>query len=426
MMEKIALCILLVFALPYASNAGESPPGPIKLIVPFSAGGGSDTFARILQKTIRDNDLSISPVVIVNISGAGGTIGSRHVRDAKVDGNTALLLHDGIFTAKYSGKVKYGAEAFEPVAAMGSFGMVLAVKSTSRHQTLSGLLVESALNPDTITYSTNLGAPSHFTGLMLEKAHAGTAFRFVQGGGGAKRLSALLGGHAEVSVFSITEYAQYQTSGLRALAVLAESRHPAFPDIPCSHEMGVEVDSINTQFLWVPKGTKPARIHFLADLLEAAVATSFFRERMKMLHVDNLFLRGEALRSEIAKRDASYQDVDLREIKNAPRLELWVLAGVLFLGLGLLVGQKQLREEKLEQMVNPGLGIRCGIIVVLYVTLLQMGGDFRLSTAAFICILGGQLMGRTPGRITLLAMFSVVASLSLHWLFTGVLVVDLP
>jgi tripartite-type tricarboxylate transporter receptor subunit TctC len=424
MMEKIALCILLIFALPYTSNAGGPPSGPIKLIVPFSAGGGSDTFARILQKTIRDNDLSVSPVVIVNMSGAGGTIGSRHVRDAKADGKTALLLHDGIFTAKYSGKVKYGAEVFEPVAAMGSFGMVLTVKSTSKHQTLPDLLGEAATNPDTITYSTNLGAPSHFTGLMLEKAHAGTAFRFVQGGGGAKRLSALLGGHAEVSVFSISEYAQFKASGLRALAVLAESRHPAFPDIPCSYEMGVEVDSINTQFLWVPKGTKPARIHFLADLLETAVATSFFKERMKMLHVDNLFIRGEALRSEIAKRDASYEVVDLREMKNAPRLELWILAGVVFLGL--LVGRKQLRKEKLERMVNPGKGILCGVVVLLYVTLLQIGGDFRLSTAVFICILGSQLMERTLGRITLLAMFSVTASLSLHWLFTGVLVVDLP
>ena len=423
-MEKIALCILLIFALPYASNAGESPSGPIKLIVPFTAGGGSDTFARILQKTIRDNDLSVSPVVIVNISGAGGTIGSRHVRDAKADGKTALLLHDGIFTAKYSGKVKYGPEVFEPVAAMGSFGMVLTVNSDSRHQTLPGLLGEAATKPDTITYSTNLGAPSHFTGLMLEKAHEGSAFRFVQGGGGAKRLSALLGGHADVSVFSISEYAQFKASGLRALAVLAESRHPAFPDIPCSHEMGVPVDSINTQFLWVPKGTTPARIHFLADLLEAAVATSFFKERMKMLHVDNLFIRGEALRSEIAKRDASYEVVDLREMENAPRLELWVLAGVVFLGL--LVGRKQLRKEELERMVNPGKGILCGAVVLLYVTLLQMGGDFRLSTAVFICILGSQLMERTLGRITLLAMFSVTASLSLHWLFTGVLVVDLP
>ena len=259
---------------------------------------------------------------------------------------------------------------------------------------------------------------------MLEKAHEGSAFRFVQGGGGAKRLSALLGGHADVSVFSISEYAQFKASGLRALAVLAESRHPAFPDIPCSHEMGVEVDSINTQFLWVPKGTSPARIDFLADLLEAAVATSFFKERMKIMHVDNLFIRGEALRSEIAKRDASYEVVDLREMENAPRLELWVLAGVVFLGL-LVVG-KQLQQEKLERMVNPGKGILCGVVVLLYVIVLQMGGDFRFLTAVFICILGSQLMKRTPGRITLLAMFAVMASLGLHWLFTGVLVVDLP
>ena len=160
------------------------PDGPLKLVVPFAPGGGSDTFARIIQKVVRDEKLSPVPLVIVNVPGAGGTIGSRQVRDAKADGQTLLLLHDGIFTAKYSGKVSFGADAFEPVVAMGRGGMVLAVKSDSRYSDLSSLLAEAASNPDSITYSTNLGAPSHFAGLMLEQAQSGASFRFVQGGGG--------------------------------------------------------------------------------------------------------------------------------------------------------------------------------------------------------------------------------------------------
>ena len=145
---------------PSAFDATGYPDGPLKLIVPFAPGGGSDTIARIIQKAIRDEKLSPVPLVIVNVPGAGGTIGSRQVRDAKADGQTLLLLHDGIFTAKYSGKVSFGAEAFNPVA-MGRGGMVLAVKSDSRFSDLLSLLGEAASNPDSITYSTNLGAPSH-------------------------------------------------------------------------------------------------------------------------------------------------------------------------------------------------------------------------------------------------------------------------
>ena len=96
--------LLIAFSL-FPSMLQAYPDGPLKLVVPFAPGGGSDTIARIIQKAIRDEKLSPVPLVIVNVPGAGGTIGSRQVRDAKADGQTLLLLHDGIFTAKYSGKV---------------------------------------------------------------------------------------------------------------------------------------------------------------------------------------------------------------------------------------------------------------------------------------------------------------------------------
>ena len=100
-----------------SSGAGEFPRKPIKVVVPFGPGGDSDTFARIMQKTIRDHELLPEPLVILNVPGAGGTIGSRRVRDAAPDGYTILNLHEGIFTSKYAGRVSYGPEAFRPIAA---------------------------------------------------------------------------------------------------------------------------------------------------------------------------------------------------------------------------------------------------------------------------------------------------------------------
>ncbi|MGY8659665.1 MAG: tripartite tricarboxylate transporter substrate-binding protein, partial [Verrucomicrobiales bacterium] len=72
------------------SGRGDFPRKPIKVVVPFGPGGDSDTFARIMQKTIRDHELLPEPLVILNVPGAGGTIGSRRVRDAAPDGYTIL------------------------------------------------------------------------------------------------------------------------------------------------------------------------------------------------------------------------------------------------------------------------------------------------------------------------------------------------
>ena len=401
------------------------PEGPVRLVVPFSPGGGSDTFGRIVQKVVRDEKLSPVPLVIVNVPGAGGTIGSRHVLNAKPDGQTALLLHDGIFTAKYSGKASYGAEAFEPVAALGRVGMVLAVKNDSRFADLPSMLDETAANPATVTYSTNLGAPSHFAGLMLEKARPGASFRFVQGGGGAKRLSALLGGHAEVSVFSVAEYDQFKASGLRALAILSKSRHHAFPELPSSHELGIPVESANTQFVWVPKGTSAERVRWLAELFERAARTPFYKERMAALHTDDEFWVGEELQQEVDARDAAYASVDLRKMQHAPHLERWVLVGVILLSLGLLL-QRRTKGTIPTNTPQVRRGLLGAVLAMLYVLLLQFGMDYRVATLLFLFLFGAILLERTFVNFCRLGAFALAATLLLHWVFTGPLFVDLP
>lgn len=103
--------LLLVSLLPAGcayddlpESTGEWPRRPVKVVVPFGAGGGSDTFARIVQRAVRDQHLLPQPLVIINVPGAGATIGSRRVKDARPDGYTLLMLHEAILTAKYSGQ----------------------------------------------------------------------------------------------------------------------------------------------------------------------------------------------------------------------------------------------------------------------------------------------------------------------------------
>ena len=121
LITSVAIVALMVacFGSDSGSDGEAYPARPIKLVVPFGPGGGSDTFGRIIKRGIDEAGLLPQPFVIINRPGGSATIGSRYVRDAKPDGYTLLLLHDAIITAKYSGKVNYGPEAFEPVASTG-------------------------------------------------------------------------------------------------------------------------------------------------------------------------------------------------------------------------------------------------------------------------------------------------------------------
>ena len=215
---------------------GDFQSKPITVIVPFYAGGGSDVFVRIFQNAIRKNNLCSQPLVIKNIAGAGGTIGSRTARDAEADGHTILCLHDGIYTAQHYGNADWGPADFEPIAATGRSGVVVAVEEDSPYSSLSELMQEANQRPYQLVYGTNLGAPNHYSALFLQKGKPGAKFRFTQTVGGAKRLAQLKGGHIDLTGFSVAEYQQFKDAGIKALASLGEEREPSFPNLPTANE----------------------------------------------------------------------------------------------------------------------------------------------------------------------------------------------
>ena len=140
---------------------GKFPEKPITVIVPFAAGGGSDVFARIVQEAIRKNELCPQPLVVKNVAGAGGTIGSRAAREAEPDGHVILCLHDGIYTAQHYGNADWGPADFEPIAATGRSGVVVAVSQDSPYDSLDDLMKEAVRRPYQLVFGTNLGAPNH-------------------------------------------------------------------------------------------------------------------------------------------------------------------------------------------------------------------------------------------------------------------------
>ena len=314
--------IKLVF---FCSLQGDYPSKPITVIVPFAAGGGSDVFVRIFQNAIRKNNLCPQPIVIKNIAGAGGTIGSRSAKNATPDGHTILCLHDGIYTAQHYGNADWGPDNFEPIAATGRSGVVVAVEEDSPYASLNELMEEARDRPYQLVYGTNLGAPNHYSALFLQNGKSGAKFRFTQTGGGAKRLAQLKGGHIDLTGFSVAEYQQFKDAGIKALASLGEERESSFPNLTTALEQDVRATHDLMQFWWAPQNTPPERIAYLQNLLAEAMATREIKESFQNLHMDPVLQVGQDLLKTIADRSQKLQGITIDKPTALPPLESIIL-----------------------------------------------------------------------------------------------------
>ena len=420
---------------------GKFPERPVKIIVPFGPGGGSDTFARIIQQEINGKKLLDQKVVIVNVPGAGATIGSRRAKNAPADGYTILHLHDAILTAKLSGVVPYGTEKFEPIAGTGRVGLLITVDQSSPYNSLTELMDETHRKPDSVLFAANIGAPSHFAGLMLERKRPGAAFRYTQSGGGAKRLSALSGGHVHVSAFSTSEYKQYRAAGLKALAYFGAERHPDFQDIPTAREQGFDVLSDNIGFWWAPKGTPQDRIAVVAKVLEKAMASPDVLQRLDELSIEPMFLYGDELHAQLDDKQTRMAAVAPESTYHPPNFPLFIAIAVVGLGIAIVVPSvrsrndtSQTKRSKDPDAKTPGVGglipiplLTISLLTVGYVAALQSQWvEYRVATIIYIGVFGWLLTGPSRRLKIAVCATAVILGLGVHFAMTQVFFIDLP
>ena len=267
------LTSIAVSVTAWGAALAEYPEKPIKIIVPFAAGGGSDAVARMFHNAIEVNKLSPVPLVVTNIAGPGGRIGSRQAKDADPDGYTLLMNHMTLLTSEATGLADYGYRDFEPIAGTGDVCLTTAVMESSPYKTLDDLLTAGKEQPDKLVYGVNLGALNHMGGLLLQATNPGTQFRFVQIGGDVANFTNLKGGHIDVTSISAGQFNAGRSAGLRGLAILADKRHPAMPDVPTAREQGFDI-SFCFEYWWLaPKGTPADRVAKLAEMFKAAMET---------------------------------------------------------------------------------------------------------------------------------------------------------
>lgn len=274
------------------------PEKPIRVVVPFRAGGGSSALARNLQAAIEKHKLLQRPMVVVNVTGGSGTIGSRRVKDAKPDGYTFLQIHGSIFATKAAGRVEYGHEAFEPVITTTRSCVYLAVPASSPYKSYKELIAAGRAKPGKLKQADSIGGVTHFPSAALEKL-TGAKFGLVQAGGTSKRFASMKGGHTQLAFMS-TGWLKRGGDQLRGLLYMGDERLAQAPGMPTAKELGYDVTSCLVRRYWAPKGTPADRIKVFADALEKAAGTSELMAFHKKSSQNLVIKRDAALRADIA------------------------------------------------------------------------------------------------------------------------------
>jgi tripartite-type tricarboxylate transporter receptor subunit TctC len=267
-------------AWPLAARAQAYPSRPITIVVPYPAGGPTDTLARILAEHMRTS-LGQS-VIIENVSGAGGSIGVGRVARAAPDGYTVSIGHwqtHVLNGASY--KLPYDVvKDFEPVSLLADTPQWIVARKTLPPKDLKELIAWLKENPGKATAGTvGVGGPE-ITGIYFQKS-TGTSFPFVPYRGGAPLNQDLLAGQIDFGFGqAASAFVHVRNGNLKVYAVMAKTRWPAAPDIPTIDEAGVS--GLYASFwhgLWVPRGTPKEIIAKLNSAVQAALADATVRQR---------------------------------------------------------------------------------------------------------------------------------------------------
>jgi tripartite-type tricarboxylate transporter receptor subunit TctC len=285
------LClVLMVSGFFFILAAGVAPAqeikGPIKIVVSYPAGGGSDVAARLIADKLKD---SLGQTVIVeNKPGASGRIGTEYAKGQPADGSTMLVVNPALFVVSpvVFSKLGYNPDAdFAPVSLITTYQFCVSVPATSPIKDVKGLIEWIKKNPNQANYgSPAAGSLPHFFGLMIGKA-AGVEMVHTSYNGSAPLVTALIGGQIPIGVDSYDVQSAYHPDKIRILATAGTTRKR--PDIPTFKEQGFpEIEGEGWNGIVVPSKTPKPVIDKLSVAIVKAVKSPDVVEKIRGLGSD--------------------------------------------------------------------------------------------------------------------------------------------
>jgi tripartite-type tricarboxylate transporter receptor subunit TctC len=279
---RAAAAALVAGAFQRTGRADTYPTRPVRLIVPFAAGGNTDVIMRIAAQQLSAR--LGQPFYVENLAGAGGTTGTAVARKASPDGHTLLAATSGfIINPSLSAKTPFDpVKDFAPVTVIATIPVVLVVYPPTQARSLMELVALVKASPGTLSYAhAATGSSAHLSGELF-KLRFGLDLVTVPFNGAAPAITSTMGGHTPIAFVPLSAAISNIRDGtLRALAVASPRRVTALPDVPTMAEAGApDQESDALQGLVVPAGTPRPIIDLLHREIVQIVALPDVKERL--------------------------------------------------------------------------------------------------------------------------------------------------
>lgn len=295
-----SVCVVIAGALlPIAGPvlAQDYPNKPVRLIIPYPAGGASDLTARAVV-SVADEYLG-QPMIVVIRAGGGGAVGAEAAAKSKPDGYTVFMADPAnLIILPQVQKIAYNPADFIPIGQVVSLPALLVVQTGTPWKTAKDFIDAARKEPGKLKHSAVTFSPEH---LMFEALTAkyGAKFTHVPSTGGGPALASLLGGHVDANgLYPPVAFPHIQGGKLRALGVASSKRWQPIPDIPTLAEQGFDVDARLWLGLVAPRGTPEAALAKLRDAVKKISEDTSFKTMMTRMGQQAEYLSAEDMQKQ--------------------------------------------------------------------------------------------------------------------------------
>jgi tripartite-type tricarboxylate transporter receptor subunit TctC len=285
---RIIAVLAALAAMNAPAGAQKWPTRPVTMVVPFAAGGGFDVMGRVFAQRL--SETLGQQVIVENISGAAGIVGTNRVAKAAPDGYMFLLGSVGTqaYNPALYKKLPYNPAAdFAPVALFAEQPMVLITRKDFPASNLQEFIAYVKENGVKLQYgSAGVGSTTH-VGCALLNAAAGINITHIPYRGGGPAMVDLMAGHVDyMCAANVSAVPQIASKTLKGIAILARSRSPLLPSLATAHEQGLtNFEAVTWNAFFMPKGTPAATVKKLNDATIEAMNNPAVKDRMQELGV---------------------------------------------------------------------------------------------------------------------------------------------
>jgi len=246
------------------------PCDTAQLIVPWKAGGGTQVLYALVEKTISEMDTPYN-LKVITVPGQGGNKGAKQAAKAAPDGCTLFAIHQSAITSFLNGRIDFHYNGFDTVANVTVTPDIIGASADAPFNTIQEMAAYAKANPGKVTAGATFGSTSHFIWLLLEKT-LGIKLNLVPYDGTAERMNALLSGAITLGAVNVASGKKHLQAGtIKPLAIAADDRDKAIPDVPTLKEAGYDMTFALERGIVAPKGTPREVIDMWAGIIKQAV-----------------------------------------------------------------------------------------------------------------------------------------------------------